>query len=143
MIRVFVDASVLFSACYSASGASRELVRLAVQGQVTLVISDVVLEEARPNLNGKAPQALPFLDQLLSLVPFETVTPGKQEVLDACAYTELKDAPIVAAAIKAHADYLVSLDRAHLVDVAKVVEGAGIPVHLPGELLRIIRNQAA
>ncbi len=141
MMRVFVDASVLFPACYSASGASRELVRLAIQSQVKLIISDVVQEEARRNLNAKAPQALPFLDQVLSIVPFETVLPNKQEVLAACTYTELKDAPIVAAAVKAQADYLVSLDRAHLVDIPKVAKGAGMPVLAPGGLLRIIRNQ--
>lgn len=67
MIRVFVDASVLFSACYSASGASRELIRFAIQGQVALVISDVVREEASRNLNAKAPQALPFLDMCVLL----------------------------------------------------------------------------
>lgn len=138
MMRVFVDASVL----YSASGASREIVRLAVQGQITLIISDVVQEEVRRNLNAKAPQALPFLDQLLSVVPFEIVLPGKHEVLEACAYTEFKDAPIVAAAVKAHAAYLVSLDRAHLVDIPEVAQGAGIPVLAPGELLRIIRGPA-
>lgn len=143
MIRVFVDASVLFSACYSASGASRELIRLSIQGQVALLISDLVQEEARRNLNAKAPQALPLLDQLLGTVPFETVVPDRQEVAAACAYTELKDAPIVAAAVKAKADYLVSLDRAHLVDVPKVAEGARIPVLVPGELLRIIRNQSS
>jgi predicted nucleic acid-binding protein len=142
MMRVFVDASVLFSACYSASGASRELLRLAAQGQVTLIISDVILEEARRNLSAKAPQAVPFLDQVATLIPFETVAPDRQEVLDACAYTELKDAPIVAAAIKAQVNYLVSLDRAHLVDTPKVAEGAGVPVVVPGELLRIVRNSA-
>lgn len=142
MIRVFVDASVLFSACYSASGASRELIRYAIQGQVALVISDVIQEEASRNLNAKAPQALPFLDQILSIVPFETVVPSKEEVLAACAFTEFKDAPIVAAAVKARADSLVSLDRAHLVDVAKVSEGAGMPVLTPGGLLKILRDQA-
>lgn len=35
MIRVFVDASMLFAACYSASGASREIVRLGIQGKLT------------------------------------------------------------------------------------------------------------
>lgn len=50
MIRAFVDASVLFAASYSATGASRELIRLAFQGKVELVISDDVLEEVRRNL---------------------------------------------------------------------------------------------
>lgn len=142
MIRVFVDASVLFAACYSASGASREIVRLAIQGGITLVISDVVQEEARRNLTAKAPKALPFLDQLLELIPFEFVEAEKQEVLNAQAYTELKDAPIVAAAVQAETDYLVSLDRVHLVEVPEVAEGSGLAIVLPSTLLQIIRGRA-
>ena len=141
MIRVFVDASVLFAACYSASGASREIVRLAIQGGITLVISDVVQEEARRNLTAKAPKALPFLDQLLELIPFEFVEAEKQEVLNAQAYTELKDAPIVAAAVQAETDYLVSLDRVHLVEVPEVAEGSGLAIVLPSTLLQIIRGR--
>lgn len=139
MIRVFVDASVLFAACYSAAGASREIVRLAIQGELTLVISDVVQEEARRNLAAKAPKALPLLEQLLELVPFEIVQATKQEVLTARVYTELKDAPIVAAAIQAQTDYLVSLDRVHLVEVPEVAKQSGIAIILPGDLLQIIR----
>ena len=141
MIRIFVDASVLFAACYSASGAAREIVRLAIQGELTLIISDVVQEEAQRNLTAKAPKALPFLAQFLELVPFEFGEATRQEVLNACAYTELKDAPIVAAAIQAQADYLVSLDRVHLVEVPEVAQESGIAIVLPGTLLKIIRDQ--
>ena len=142
MIRVFVDASVLFAACYSASGASREIVRLAIQGGIRLVMSDVVQGEVRRNLKAKAPKALPFLDQLLELVPFEFVEATRQEVLSAQAYTEMKDAPIVAAAVQAQAEYLVSLDRVHLVEALEVAEGSGMAIVLPGTLLQIIRSQA-
>ena len=141
MTRAFVDASVLFSACYSATGASREILRFAIHGEVTLSISDVVKEEARRNLSNKAPKALPFLDQLLELVPFETIIATKEEVLKAQEYTELKDAPIVAAAIKAKAHYLVSLDRVHLVDVSEVAKESGILIVLPGTLLHALRSK--
>ncbi|MFM7584127.1 MAG: PIN domain-containing protein [Caldilinea sp.] len=142
MIRVFVDASVLFAACYSASGESREIVRLAIQGEITLIISGVAQEEVRRNLTAKAPKASSFLDQLLELVPFEIVEATKQEVLNAQAYTELKDAPIVAAAIQAQTDYLVSLDRVHLVEVPEVAEGSGLAIVLPSTLLKIIGGRA-
>jgi hypothetical protein len=51
------------------------------------------------------------------MVPFETVHPSKEQVLGAAQYTAVKDAPIVAAAKRARADYLVSLDRRHLVGI--------------------------
>jgi predicted nucleic acid-binding protein len=38
MIRAFIDASVLFAASYSSTGASRETIRLAFQRKVMLVI---------------------------------------------------------------------------------------------------------
>lgn len=49
MIRVFLDASVLFAAAYSESGASREIVRQAIRGTMRLVTSPLVLEETRRN----------------------------------------------------------------------------------------------
>ncbi len=60
----------------------------------------------------------------------------KDEVLQVAAYTVLKDAPIVAAAKRAEVDYLVSLDRRHLVGVEAVSEGSGLKIVLPDELLR-------
>ena len=69
MVRAFVDASVLFVACYSDTGASREILRYAARGEVTLIISDVVVEEVRRNLRKKAPKALSLLDQLLEFAP--------------------------------------------------------------------------
>ena len=141
MIRAFLDTSVLFAASYSPTGASRELIRLAFQGQVQLVISDDVLEEARRNLAAKLPNALDLFQQIVELIPFEIVTPTLAEVQRAAMYTEHKDAPIVAAAINAQVDYLTSLDRRHLVDAPEVTEGSGLNIVLPYELLEIIRQQ--
>lgn len=41
-------------------------------------------------------------------------------------YTALKDGPIVAAAKRAQVDYLVSLNRRHLVGVAEVAQRSGV-----------------
>jgi hypothetical protein len=43
---MFFATGVLFAASYSSTSASRELIRLAFQGQVGLVMSPDVLEEA-------------------------------------------------------------------------------------------------
>src|SRR6266487_2972413 len=104
MIRAFVDSSVLFSACLSTQGASHEIIRESLRGHVALVISRLVLKEAKRNLAQKAPQAVLLFTQLLTAISFQIVRPTKQEVLQAAAYTELKDAPIVAAAKKAQVD---------------------------------------
>jgi predicted nucleic acid-binding protein len=50
MIRIFLDASVVFAAAYSHSGAARELLHRGLQGDVRLVVSQDVLEETTRNL---------------------------------------------------------------------------------------------
>jgi predicted nucleic acid-binding protein len=40
-VKAFIDASVLFSACYSDPGASFDIFQLSMSGQVQLVISDL------------------------------------------------------------------------------------------------------
>ena len=142
MIRAFIDASVLFAASLSPTGASREIIRQAVRGKVTLVASKLVYEEAERNLADQAPEALPAFHQFLGTVPFEMVRPSKRQVLQAAQYSALKDAPIVAAAKRAQVDYLVSLDRRHLVGVPEVAQRSGLKIVLPSELLEKIHRQA-
>lgn len=125
MIRAFVDASVLFAAAKSETGASREIIRLAIHGRVRLVASQLVFEEARRNLKAKAPEAVVALDDFLNTVSFEIVRPTKREVKAAMEYVAVKDAPIIAAAKRAQVDFRVSLDRQHLVDVPGVEKRIG------------------
>jgi predicted nucleic acid-binding protein len=136
MIRAFLDASVLFAAAQSQTGASREIVRRAIRGEIQLVGSRLAFEEARRNLQLKAPEAAEELDTFLDAVEFGMVRPTREEVLEAMEYTAAKDAPIVAAAVRARVDYLVSLDRQHLVGVPLVAERSGFKIVLPRELLR-------
>jgi len=138
----FLDASVLFSAAYSKTGASREIIRLGVQGEIQLVISDLVCNEALLNLKKKAPEAAPYLLTLLGVVPFRIVHPSKKEVLAAMEYTEFKDAPVVAAALCGKVKYLVSLDKAHLVGVSAVEQGSGLSILLPGDYLKLLRKSS-
>ena len=141
MMRVFLDASVLFAAAYSATGASREIIRRAIRGQIECVVSDLVLEEARRNLGAKAPEALPSLEAFRQSTAFETVRPRRKEIEKAMEYTAGKDAPVVAAARKANVDYLLSLDRRHLVEAPEVHEGSGLAILLPGDFLQRLRER--
>jgi len=143
MIKLFIDASVFFSACYSEKGASFEIFRLALRGEIQLAISEYVLQETERNLARKSPQDLPRFRDFLDNLSLEVVRPSRSEVLQAARYTELKDAPIVAAARRAIADYLVSLDRRHLVDRQEVTEGSGLTILVPEEALRKIHQQSA
>lgn len=141
MWRVFVDTSVFFSACYSQTGASYEIFRFALRGSARLITSDYIIQETQRNLLRKSPDDLPKFKDFLEIVDFEYAYPSVEEVLKSATFTELKDAPVVAAAIHAGVDFLVSLDRRHLVGQLLVSEKSGIQIILPEELLRILREK--
>lgn len=132
MIRFFVDASVLFSAAYSAKGYSRDLINLAAadEPQVRLVVSDDVLEETRRNLAYSVPEKLDALARLLSAVPLEVVNPARRSAVGAAKRVAIKDAPIVAAARKAKVDALVTFDEKHL------LRNAALPSYIRAPILR-------
>ena len=101
MIRAFIDASVFVSASLSSPGASREILLMALRGQVALVISDIVLLETERHLSALpkgAPEALAIFRQLTAALDVEVVAADEAAVRDAATYTHPKDAPIVAAA---------------------------------------------
>ncbi len=142
MIRVFFDASVLFSASYSKTGSSRDLLQEAIRGNLKIVVSRYVLEEAERNLAQKAPEALPAFRELSTLIAAEVAEkPALEELKQAATYINLKDAPIVAAAAKAKVDYLVTWDRKHFIDDLKVAERSGLMILTPDKLMAIVKRR--
>lgn len=141
MKRIFIDSSVLFSAAYSSRGHSRDLILMAVRGEVILVASLLVFEEVRRNLAENAPEALSLFDYLLEIVPFEIVDPLREEVLKAAQIIALKDAPILAASRKAKVDLLVTLDQKHLLGKPDIARYAGMEITTPKEAVLFIRNK--
>lgn len=112
--KVFIDSSVLIAVAISPTGSARDLILAAMNNQFKVVISSLVLEETQRNLTNKAPQALPALRIFLEALNPEVVSPKRTLVLKISKVIELKDAPIVAGAISAKSDYLVSFDRKHI-----------------------------
>jgi predicted nucleic acid-binding protein len=139
--RVFLDSSVLYAAAFSATGPARRLIRKGIEGSIALAISDLVLEETKRNLKKNAPSALPYFTILADLFsPFIT-NPTKAEVIRAAQIVHLKDAPIVAAAAKAKAEYLATHDVKHLLTHAQAIDKAyGITVLSPADLLSVLTN---
>jgi uncharacterized protein len=114
--RIFIDSSVLFSAANSNMGHSRDLMVMGANGEITIVLSDYVLEETRRNLSQLRQPPLDALDEILDSVNMEIVRVHKQAVQDAAKVIVLKDAPIIAAAKTAKVDMLVSLDKKHILN---------------------------
>jgi hypothetical protein len=67
-LRVFLDASVLFTAGYSPNGLSALLIELGAARRGTLLTSPLAIVEAERNLEAKRPAALPTLQRSLTAV---------------------------------------------------------------------------
>ncbi|MBE2268134.1 MAG: putative toxin-antitoxin system toxin component, PIN family [Anaerolinea sp.] len=142
-MKVFLDASVLFSAAYSAGGYARDLLVLAVQNRVQAVVSSDVLTEVERNITRKAPDKLESYRLLLKLINAELVAdPSLEAVREVESYVVQKDAPIVAAAQQAQVDYLVTYDRKHLIDPVEVAQKSGLRIVTPETVVEeIIRSE--
>jgi predicted nucleic acid-binding protein len=110
-MRVFLDANALFSAAHAIGSPLHGFFRLADVGACELVASPLVLDEARRNIARKHPASTADLEQLIARIVVCREA-GAEDVLWArVAGLPEKDAPILAAAVRAKADILVTGDR--------------------------------
>jgi len=111
-VLLFLDANVLFTAAISPDGASRALVRSSVMGACRLAASPFAIDEARRNVVSKRADHLADLDEVLACI--ECLADAHPALSTwAGRYVAAKDAPILAAAVGARADVLVTGDRRH------------------------------
>jgi len=130
-MRVFLDASTLFSAAKS-DGAVRALVRLLLDRGHECRVDAYVVAEARRNLVNKGPQAVQLLDALLVHLQ---IAPGLAGAVRAAELDWLppKDRPVLAAAIRLGCDALVTGDRKHF-GSAYGLQVGGVTIHSPRSL---------
>jgi len=112
-MRIFVDANVLFAAAISPDGRSAALFVLAQEGYCDLMTSPHAVSEAHRNLVMRYSEAL---DQLSRLRQVVAIVPEAAIAVLRWARSQglpEEDAPILAAAVAARADVLVTGDRGH------------------------------
>jgi predicted nucleic acid-binding protein len=131
MLRVFLDANVLFSAAYR-EGAG--LLALWERPDVQLLTSGYAAEEARRNLDTADRRSR--LERLLADVRIESEAP--RETLPPDVRLPRNDEPILRAAIAAGATHLLTGD---LRDFGHLMgrRVGGLRVQTPGEFLRSSR----
>lgn len=112
-VRLFLDANVIFAAAHSSGGRARALSRLAERGLCTLLASPHAIEEARRNLTLKSAEGTEALDGLLRRLDRVPEAGPKLVAWSVAQGLPDKDAPILAAAVAAGADLLVTGDRTH------------------------------
>jgi predicted nucleic acid-binding protein len=140
--RLFLDSSALIAGVLSRTGAAYALMLLSEQGKLDLFISEHVIEECERSLARKAPEALPAFRNAIKDIEPKIVTALTSEEVRACLYmiSDPTDAPILAAAIKAKVDFLVTHNRRHFLNDPKVAEKSGLQIGTPGDVLAWIRE---
>jgi uncharacterized protein len=130
-MKVFLDANILFSAAKS-DGAIRKLIELVTAAGHECWADGFVAEEARRNLAAKAPQAMPYLESLLSRLCLATAQASDME-LDGELPLPEKDRPVLAAAIHHGCAALVTGDKTHFGRLyGKTLRG--VTIHSPRSL---------
>ncbi len=139
MLRVFVDASVLFAALYSRKGYAHDLIILGARHRLTLLITAEILDEVERNILRKAPYLHAVFPDTRARFTSEIVaSPSDKDKIEVATYVVQKDVHVIAAAIAAQPDYLVTYDRKHLLDVPEVTARSGLKIVTPDIVVKIL-----
>jgi predicted nucleic acid-binding protein len=139
LIACYLDANVLFSAVHQRPSAPGLLIDFAAAGRVRAVSSAFTLEEARRNLAVKSPDAIPAWERMRNTC---TMSPSTSSATIAWSTEQIaaRDAPILAAAIDARCDWLVTGDRRNFGRFFGSKQ-RGVLVITPSEALRRLMAQ--
>ena len=110
-MKLFFDANVVFSAAHQEEGRAQAIAALARAGRCTLLVSAHALEEAQRNLALKSTGHEPRLERFLAAVSLVPEAPAALVAWAGGQGLPPKDAPILAAAVHAQADFLVTGDH--------------------------------
>ena len=136
-IKAFLDTSVLFAALLSETGGSRLILKLGEAGALQLLLSRQILSEAEGALKRKAPDAMPLFSMLLERARVEIVDTAPRKTVRRLqpAVGHAGDTQIAADALVAKADYLITLDKAHLLENSALAEAVPYAIGSPGEFI--------
>ena len=141
--RVFLDAGIYTAGAGSALGGSRQILDWCAERLLQPLTSQQVLIEVRRNVAKKLPHVVAILERILQAVDSELLPePTTEEIAHATHVVPEKDAPILAAALKANVEYLVTLDRKHFKQ-PRVQGAVPFQILLPEEFAPLIRAELA
>ena len=106
MIRLFLDANVLFTASHNPSGKAALIIDLGSKGYWEVVTCSYAIEEARRNIAIKFPD---YLERFESLTSAVTRVPSRAGLICLVPLPE-KDRPILETAIHCKATHLLTGD---------------------------------
>lgn len=137
MKKVFLDSSVLVAACASKTGASAFILGYCRLQKIEGYLSLDTIGEARKNVNLKlnktAKKRLVHFLKVANLIL--TPQPSTGEIVWCEQVTNPKDAPILAAALKSPASFLVTLDKKHFLKPKVKNFASPLQIITPGEFV--------
>lgn len=138
MIKIYLDASVIVPAMLSPVGGSAKLIRLIKLGLFVGITSQNVVEEIERNsvkINKSTQEIREFIQENKILIRKKISLSDLDEYK---GMVDIKDAHIVAGAKLTKCDYLVTLDKKHL--LRKDIQQKFMPLKIvsPKELLEQI-----
>lgn len=136
-LRLFIDACVLVSAANSPDGGSARLLQIAEEGAIRLVATRLVLHEAKTNIIDLLGRPVwPWFHRIISPLRLSLADPStSKEKAEWAKITSIKDAHVLAGAIKGKADFLITLDKKHILK-PPVQAAFPIPILSPGDFLQ-------
>jgi predicted nucleic acid-binding protein len=106
LIRLFLDANVLFTAAHNPSGKAALIIDLGIQGNWEIVSCSYAVEEARRNISIKFPDCLERFETLISAI---LKVPSRSGLSCPVPLPE-KDRPILESATHCKATHLLTGD---------------------------------
>ena len=139
-VRIFLDSNVVLSGLFSDRGSPRIILDLFSLDLPVLtgVTGEFNIVEIERNLQKKMPEVLPTYRKYLALLHLEiTPLPSSKEVNALKGQIAEKDLPVLASALKADVDFLVTGDKK---DFGKARIRGGYPFRIvtPAELLQAV-----
>ena len=129
--RVFFNASVILAGLKSPRGGSGKLLAWAKEGKIRAVISEIIVDEVGRHLEKLAIERKKFLKTLICFEVLSAPLKLISEYLE--IVKDVGDAHLLTSAREANCDYLVSLDKKHVLSLKdKIKEFAIIS---PGEFI--------
>jgi len=135
----FFDASVLVAGAYSPGSGSALVLRTCIVAGFRAQITSAVIMECARTLEDFAPASMDRFHNLLTDIDWMLLSVPAEETLkgyERCVHP--KDAHVLAAAVEGGAEFLLTLDRRHLLAACPAVEEAELPIIIltPGDFIQ-------
>lgn len=111
MKKVLIDSSVLFSACRSSIGNPALLMTYCRRGVIEGYVSSDVIVEVKRNVAAENSNVKKRLNMFILQSKLKVIIPTQEQIIHCSQAINVKDAHVLAAAIKCRAGYLITLDK--------------------------------